>query len=109
MTRLVGFQAQSGKFTSDTTGELVDWSNRLIRCVSDESLEKGEFGLKIVEQKLKKAQVCKSLGISEDSSEDEVNKSLCSVLNAEITFTLGIVKKEYEIVGFTILNLPNKK
>ena len=109
MTILVGFQAQFGTFTSDTTGELVNWSNRLIRCVSDESLENDEFGLKIVEQKLKKSQVCKSLGISEDSSEDVVNKALCSILNAEISFTLGIVKKEYEIVGFTILNLPNKK
>ena len=53
MIKLIGFQSQHGQFTSDTTGEVIDWSNRLLRCISDENIEEGEFGLKIVEQKQK--------------------------------------------------------
>lgn len=99
MVRLVGFQTQYGQFKSDS-GELVDWSNRLLRCVSDEDIEKGEYGLKIVEQKLKKLQVCKSLGLSENSSEDAVDQELKKLLNAEIAFTLGLVKGKFEVIGF---------
>lgn len=108
MTRLVGFESKHGEMVIET-GEVRPWSNRYLRCVTDENLEKGEFGLKIVQQKLKKAQVCKSLGISENSSEDVVNNALCNVLNSEISMTIGLVKDKYEVNGFRILNLPNKK
>lgn len=102
MIRLIGFQSQYGQFKSDS-GELVDWSNRLLRCVSDEDLEKGEYGLKISEQKLKKAQVCKSLCLSENLSEDAVDEELNEWLNCEITFTLGLVKGKFEVNGFKIV------
>lgn len=102
MTRLVGFQSQHGQFKSDT-GEVIDWSNRLIRCVSDDNIEKGEYGLKIVEQKLKKAQVCKSLGISENSSEQEVDEALCHILNSEVSMTMGLSKGKFEVNGFRIV------
>lgn len=102
MVRFVGFQSQYGQFKTDT-GELVDWSNRLLRCVSDENLEKGEYGLKIVEQKLKKTQVCKSLGLSENTSEEVVDEELQDCLNCAITFSLGLVKGKFEVTGFKIV------
>lgn len=102
MIRLIGFQSQYGQFKSDS-GELVDWSNRLLRCVSDENLEKGEYGLKISEQKLKKAQVCKSLGLSENLSEDLVDEELKKCLNCELSFSIGLVKGKFEVNGFNIV------
>lgn len=102
MTTLVGFQTQYGQFKNDS-GENVDWSNRLLRCVSDANLEKGEYGLKIVEQKLKKSQVCQSLGISENASEDAVDEELKKVIDCEISMKIGLVKGKFEIVGFRVV------
>ncbi len=103
MIKLIGFQSQHGQFTSDTTGEVIDWSNRLLRCISDENIEEGEFGLKIVEQKLKKVYVCRSLGISEKSSETVVDEALCRILNSEISMTMGLSKGKFEVNGFKVI------
>ncbi len=103
MIKLIGFQSKCGQVTSDTTGEVIDWSNRTLRCVSDESTEDGYYGLAFVSCKLKKVQVCRSLGISEKSSEAAVDEALCRILNSEIQFTLGIVKNDYEINGFRVI------
>lgn len=103
MIKLIGFQAQSGSFTSETTGEVINWSNRLLRCVSDENIEKGEFGLKVVEQKLKTVHVCNSLGISITSTEDEVNTALKRVLNSDIVMTMGLVRGKFDINGFKVV------
>lgn len=102
MTRIVGFLSQHGEFTSDKTGEVIVWSNRHLRCISDDGLDEGEYGLKLVSQKLKTSQVCKSLGISVKSTEKEVDEALLSILNCEIEMTVGIVKDEYEVNGFRV-------
>ncbi|MDE7120822.1 MAG: hypothetical protein K2O42_01515 [Oscillospiraceae bacterium] len=107
MIRLVGFQSQCGQFKSDS-GELVDWSNRILRCVSDEDLVKGEYGLKVVEQKLKKVQVCNSLGLSETLSEIDVDRELLKFLNSEISMVIGLTKGKFEVTGFKVLDKEKK-
>ncbi len=103
MTTLVGYYEQYGTITTET-GEVRPWSNRYLRCITDENMEKGEHGLKIAEQKLKTVQVCKSLGISENSSEDEVDKALDSILNSEISMIVGLVKGKFEVIRFNVVN-----
>lgn len=103
MTILIGFYPQCGAITTET-GEVRPWSNRYLRCITDENMEKGEHGLKIAEQKLKTVQVCKSLGISENSSEDEVDKALDSILNSEISMIVGLVKGKFEVIRFKVVN-----
>lgn len=102
MTRLVGYFEQYGTITTET-GEVRPWSNRYLRCVSDENLEKGEYGLKVADQKLKTIQVIKSLGLFDNASEGEVNKALDSILNCEITMVIGLVKGKFEVTGFRVV------
>lgn len=109
MIRFIGFESQSGEFASQQTGELIKWSNRLLRCVTDENLNENEKGLKIVEQKLKTSLVIKSLGLKSDSSESAVDFELAKKLNSKILFNIGLVKDKYEIIGFTVLSEPDKK
>ena len=108
MIRLIGFEAQHGNFTSSDTGEVINWSNRLLRCVTDENLNDNERGLKIVEQKLKTAYVISSLSLKPDSSEEAVNRELEKALNHKIMFNIGLVKGKYEIIGFTVVPEPSK-
>ncbi len=103
MKKLVGFEIQSGTIVSKDTGEVIPWSNCLLRCVSDDDLKDTEFGLTIAEQKLKTLYVCKSLGLNPDSKQESVVTELGKVLNKEIDFTIGSVKGKYEINGFKIL------
>ena len=107
MIRLVGFQSQCGQLKTES-GDVVDWSNRILRCVSDESLVKGEYGLKVVEQKLKKAQVCNSLGLPESSTEIDVDRELLECLNSEISMVIGLTKGKFEVTGFEVLDKVNK-
>lgn len=103
MIKLVGFNAASGQITSETTGQVIDWSNRILRCVTDEDLAEGDFGFAVFEQKLKKSEVCKSLGLNANASDYTVNETLCKFLNAQIEFTMGRVGKELKVNGFRII------
>lgn len=113
MIRLIGFESQNGDFVSKDTGEVIEWSNRLLRCVTDENLGDREYGLKIIQQKLKTTSVIKSLGLNENSSELAVDNALKSILNRCILWKIGIVKdnskEKYDIVGFVLEPTPEKK
>ena len=105
MIKLVGFNAAFGDFVPEgsTTGEVIAWSNRTFRCETDEDLKDGDFGLAVIEQKLKKSDVCRSLGLSSSASEEAVNQALVKILNADITFTAGRVGNEMKINGFKVV------
>lgn len=93
----------SGQFTSESTGQVIDWSNRTLRCVTDDNLNKGDFGYAVLEQKFKKSEVCKSLGLSEEATEKSVDDALCKLMNAKIEFLVGRVGKEFKINGFKVV------
>lgn len=105
MIKLVGFKAASGDFVPEgsTTGEVISWSNRVFCCVTDECLTQNDFGFVVIEQKLKKSDVCNSLGLSLSSSEEAVNQALSKILNSDIEFTAGRVGKEMKINGFKVV------
>lgn len=103
MKKLVGFEIQSGTITSKDTGEVIPWSNCLLRCISDDDLKDNEYGYTVAEQKLKTVFVCKSLGLSPDVKEEVVITELGKILQKEINFTIGSVKGKYEINGFKVI------
>ncbi len=103
MIKLVGFNSMSGQLKSDKTGELIDWSNRTLRCITDDNLNSGDFGFALLEQKLKKSDVCKSLGLNSNSTDKSVNDALCKLLNSKIEFIAGRVGKEIKINGFKVV------
>lgn len=103
MIKLVGFNSMSGQLTSESTGQLIDWSNRTLRCITDDDLRKGDFGLAVFEQKLKKSEVCMSLGLNLNSTDEVVDNALCKLLNSKIEFIAGRVGKEIKINGFKVV------
>ena len=108
MIRLIGFESKNGKFTSDTTGEVIPWSNRIFHCVTDEGLSNTEYGLKVFEQKLKTEYVVKSLGINPNSTEEMIDNALAAHLNECLTFATGLVKGSLEVNGFHFIQEPTK-
>ena len=106
MIKLVGFQIQSGNFTNKDTGEVVNWSNCLLRTVTDENLLAGEYGQKIGETKVKSEYIASSLGVTAfDCSPNkitEVIQALQKCINRNITFNLTLVKGNYCISGIKV-------
>lgn len=103
MKKLIGFEIQSGEIVSKESGEVIPWSNCLLRCISDDDLKDTEFGFTIAEQKLKTLLVCKSLGLSPDVKQEVVITELGKILDKQIDFTIGSVKGKYEINGFILI------
>lgn len=103
MKKLVGFEIQSGTITSKDTGEVIPWSNCLLRSITDDDLKDNEYGYSIAQTKLKTIFVCKSLGLSPDVKEEVVVTELGKILQKEIDFTIGSVKGSYEINGFKVI------
>lgn len=108
MIKLIGFLAMSGEIVSKTTGEVIPWSNRTLRYATDEDMKEGEFGLAVGEEKMKSAQVKKSLHLPETATEQELNMSLAKCFNKEIEFTFGRTKDGFVITGFKVLDKVNK-
>lgn len=103
MKKLVGFNFTSGDFASERTGDNIHWSNRYLRIITDEGLEAGDYGFKIFEQKLSKKQVCASLGLNENTSDNAVNEALLKLLNCKIDWIIGLTKDGYKVTGFKVL------
>lgn len=110
MLKFVGFQAQSGNITDERTGEVRPWSNRYLRCITDQNLEPDHYGLAFITQKIKTVDICRCFNISYTPSEvntipfeNKVNEFLKSNFQKDIEFKLGIVKGACEVIGFSIV------
>ncbi len=103
MIQIVGFNSMHGQLKSDTTGEVINWSNRTLRCITDDDLKDGDFGYAVIEQKLKKSEVCASLKLDKNSTDKAVDDALCKLFNSKIEFTAGRVGKEIKINGFKVV------
>lgn len=108
MIKLIGFLAMSGEITSKTSGEVILWSNRMLRYATDEDMQEGEFGLAVGERKMKSANVKKSLNLPDTATEEELNIALAACFNKQIEFTFGRTKDGFDITGFKVLDKVNK-
>ena len=104
MIKLVGFQFQSGTIVSKDTGEVIPWSNVLLRCLSDEGLLDNEFGYSVAEKKIKGSLIKMSLGLDSAAKDEEVISILGKFLDQNIEFTIGFVKGVPEINGFKVVD-----
>ena len=103
MIKLVGFEFQSGTIVSKDAGEVIPWSNVLLRCLSDEGLKDNEFGFVVAEKKIKGALMKASLGLDSAAKDQEVISALGKFLDKNIEFTIGFVKGVPEINGFKVV------
>lgn len=110
MKKLIGFEFQSGNFTAEKTGEVIEWGNILCRIVTDEDLKPAEYGLNIAEVKVKAVNIASSLGIQKfeytTAKTTELVQALQKILNKNIDFTLSLVKGTYTITGIKVLPTP---
>lgn len=102
MIMFLGYAYNSGTFDSDSGGK-INWSNFLIRGVSNEGLQSGEVGLVPFEQKFKGSILCSHFNLHTD---DEVKAALNGMLGSRIQWSFGIVKGKVEATGFTALSSP---
>lgn len=97
-TKLIGYQIKTGTFIKSDTGEVTPYSNRLLRCITDTGANAQNIGFAGFEQKFKTADCAACLGCP--NTEEDVNRALNALINAEIGFTSGVVNGAYTIVGF---------
>ena len=108
MKNFIGFEFQSGEFTAEKTGEVIEWGNILCRIVTDEDLQPTEYGLKIAEVKVKAVNIATSLGVKNfeftTGKTTELVEALKKILNKNIDFRLSLVKGTYTITGIKVLS-----
>lgn len=113
MKKFVGFEFQHGELTNEKTGEVIPWGNIYFRIFTDENLNSDEYGCKVADIKVKAAYVASSLGLSDfNLSDDKIVANflykLKNIIGNDIDFILNIVKGQYVITGFKVIQEPKK-
>lgn len=91
-TYLVGFEVKKGQF-NNSSGESVDYNNRLLNCVTDDGQGSNSFGFSTFQVKLKMSEVAFSLDVPErDDSVDAALKNIfLEFINAPKNGVLSVV------------------
>lgn len=97
-TYLVGFERKKGEFPNEKTGEIINYDNRLLKCITDDGANKDNFGFSGFEVKMKMVDVANSLGVSENG--DSVDTSLKNLFRKEIEFIYAPRNNAMTVVGF---------
>lgn len=95
-TYLIGFGISQGDFLNDKK-ETVSYSNRVLRCATDNSQDNLNFGFSCFEVKVKTSALAKSLGISE--RDDAVDSALKNLYKKQIELVYAPVKNELTVIG----------
>ena len=111
MLKFVGYEAQSGFIPDERTGEARPWSNRIIRCITDERLPDRSYGMDLVKNKIRSVDLCRSFNIpysaaevASDSFENRVNDYLNKLFNKDVAFDVGVSQGSAEVIGFHVIN-----
>ncbi|MCM1506183.1 MAG: hypothetical protein NC177_03470 [Ruminococcus flavefaciens] len=95
-TYLVGFGISQGEFLNNQK-ETVSYSNRLLRCVTDNAQDSLNFGFSGFEFKIKASDISKSLGVSD--KDDAVDTALKNLYKKPIELIYAPVKNELTVIG----------
>ena len=98
MTKLIGYMISFGTFTPQGSDEQVEYSNRVLRCITDEGADAENIGLSSFEKKLKTSVIADCLKCPD--TEKDVNAALNQLLNKPITFKFAARSGKYDVVGF---------
>lgn len=105
-TILIGYQRNVGQFTDKGTGELVDYSNRIVRFITNSgasSSQKGKenIGYSQFSEKMKLAELASILGVPE--SNEAVDNALNDLLQKEVITSFAPVNNVMTLVYFAPL------
>lgn len=105
-TLLIGYQRNVGQFPSKDTGELIDYSNRVLRFITNSgatTAQKGKenIGYSQFAEKMKLADLASILGVAEDDK--AVDNALNALLQQEVITSFAPVGDKMSLVYFAPL------
>lgn len=98
-TYFIGFGISQGDFLNSEK-ETVSYSNRLLRCVTDDGVDDFNVGFSGFEVKMKSSDLARCLGVEEK----DVDNALKSLYKKQVEFVYAPRKNELSIVGFRPVN-----
>ena len=98
-TLFIGYTRKVGSFTNEKTGELVEYSNRDLRFITDANPNTDVRGFsQFVEPKMKLAQLAQILKVPE--TDEAVDKALTALLNREVNLNYAPLGDKLSVVWF---------
>lgn len=97
-TILIGFERSVGNFTNKSTGEFVEYSNRVVKFITDSGSDSTHVGFDFFEQKIKMSDLALFLSVKAD--DDIVDNALKALIHKPVELSYAPRKGELLVVGF---------
>lgn len=97
-TILIGFERSIGSFPNKTTGEIVEYSNRNIKLITDAGADDMHIGYDFFEEKIKMSDLSRYLNVRDD--DNSVDNALKALINKPVEVSYAPRKGELAVVGF---------
>ena len=97
-TILIGYEVKSGTFPSKDTGELIPYSNRMIKCITDSGADSTHIGFDFFEEKIKLADLARYLGVK--ANDLSVDEKLYNLIHNAVEFSYAPRNGTLAVVGF---------
>lgn len=95
---LIGFERSVGSFTNKTSGEVVEYSNRNLKLITDTGADASHIGFDFFEEKVKMADLSRYLNVREDDT--SVDNALKALIHKPVELSYAPRKGELAVVGF---------
>ena len=100
ITKLIGFEISKGSFTNEKTGEVIDYSNRTLLCITDVGEDSKHVGFApFEEKKIKMSNLASWLHVQENDS--AVDNALKALIGKPVEFARAPRNGELVVVGFS--------
>lgn len=105
-TLFIGYKRNVGQFTSKDTGEVVDYSKRTVRFITNSgqsSANKGkeDIGYSQFKEDIKRAELAGILGVAD--TDDAVDNALNNLLQKEVITSFAPVGDKMSLVYFALV------
>ena len=98
-TLFIGFTRNVGTFPDKQTGELIAYSNRTLRFITDSGANSDNVGFAPYEaEKMKLAQLAKILGVAEN--DNSVDTALNALISKEVNTQFAPVNGTMKLIWF---------
>lgn len=98
-TVFIGYEKRVGSFPSKETGEIISYSNRFLRFITDSGASKSDIGFKsFTTDRLKLGELAEILGVPEN--DEAVDKALAALLNKPVRTSFAPKDDKMVLVWF---------
>lgn len=102
-TIFIGFTRRVGTFTSEKTGEVISYSNRDLRFITDSGATSDNIGFsQFTAEKMKLSQLAQILKVNEDDK--AVDTALNDLLSKNVNLQFAPVGDQMKLVWFSKSN-----